>query len=679
MIQQPTALTNKFELEGNLPELQPGEASPPAYTPGTRPFYDLVKRGLAQAESSGNQYAEAPNSSAHGKYQFLDATREGVMPGIGRDQFLTRLDLQEEAMDRLLQQNLDYASNKGVKVNEMSPADAAGMLWAMHLKGANEGLKTATNVNFAGKGDPNGTTPRAYYNKGRMEFMKAAGISIEDNSLDSTEQASLFNAKGNRVIAARLTSPEQPVVWSEYYNKVVDGAMQQTTMGQAKTTYGVLGEALERINKTAGTQYALADVVPHMKKGALGSIFGENYMAFAFGPQLADTQTKFNRLLETIRANQPGIKLPYKSFEDLKPSILEQMKVKETEAAQANAESGWIQRIMGFGAEAATYMASGLPEAMSTLLGGVAGGGVQTAAIIPGAVVRGALQGASIAPVQGEVQATASELGDKEAGLARGAANVGIVAAGSAVLDAGISMLKQLLHIRAPLKAPNQGKIHTEEGAKELAKAADEAGVNSPDLDHIATVHSQNPAGQGLEGAADLDTRLTKAATDLAHDQPISVVPDAAPVPKLEIQMTQTESTFNKMLSELDGNLAKQYKADLPQLRLYQEQASTVSTEQFRNTVKSPTTPVVAPMQQMLKKMESDLQVERTAYELPKEFDKYNQILSQQVADNPDRMMLTINRDGMEIEMSVGQFQGEVKAQASFLKELSSCITGGLV
>lgn len=137
----------------------------------TTPYYNQdefkqkVKDIIASKESkgSGDYQAQAPNSSAAGRYQFLDATRNKILPGISRDDFINNPDIQEVGMDKLMDSNINDFKNAGINVDNVQPQNLAGMLMAAHLRGSRAGINAYQDPDYQGIPDPNGTLPRSYY------------------------------------------------------------------------------------------------------------------------------------------------------------------------------------------------------------------------------------------------------------------------------------------------------------------------------------------------------------------------------------------------------------------------------------------------------------------------------------------------------------------------------------
>lgn len=134
---------------------------------------DVVKNSLARAESGGNYKAQAPNSSAAGKYQFIDGTRQMFFPNSTREEFKNNPQMQEDAMNKLMESNKNDLKNRGVDVNNIAPEDLSGALHASHLRGSGAGYHALMDANYIGEPDANGTTPRNYFNRGRQAYLTA--------------------------------------------------------------------------------------------------------------------------------------------------------------------------------------------------------------------------------------------------------------------------------------------------------------------------------------------------------------------------------------------------------------------------------------------------------------------------------------------------------------------------
>ncbi len=127
---------------------------------------------LISTESGGNYQAQAPNSTAKGRYQFLDGTRQSIcnkypVPCVDANTFLNCPDLQDAYFGYLVKDQIQENQNRGnfnyvgqtiggVEVTE------SGIIAATHLKGGfavQQWLQSGGSVNGA---DPNGTTVSKY-------------------------------------------------------------------------------------------------------------------------------------------------------------------------------------------------------------------------------------------------------------------------------------------------------------------------------------------------------------------------------------------------------------------------------------------------------------------------------------------------------------------------------------
>lgn len=140
----------------------------------TEMFSEGLKSALAEIESGVKGYAaQAHNSSAAGKYQFLDATRKSLLPGVSREEFINTPALQERAMDLLIQDNINNFKNRGIDVDSIDPSDLTGLLFAAHLRGPSQAAAVYRDRSYQGIPDPNGTTPRSYFDRGKSTYENA--------------------------------------------------------------------------------------------------------------------------------------------------------------------------------------------------------------------------------------------------------------------------------------------------------------------------------------------------------------------------------------------------------------------------------------------------------------------------------------------------------------------------
>lgn len=158
--------------------------------PDSPAFLDKVKNIIASRESGGNgdYSAISPNSSALGKYQFIDDTRNAIMPGVSRQEFLNNPDIQEQAMNNLMLNNENTFKNNGIDPNSVKPDDLAGMLMAAHLRGPQAGIAAYQNANYQGDPDANGTLPRDYYDYAKNSFNNGQFDSGPDFKSMNTDQ-----------------------------------------------------------------------------------------------------------------------------------------------------------------------------------------------------------------------------------------------------------------------------------------------------------------------------------------------------------------------------------------------------------------------------------------------------------------------------------------------------------
>ena len=76
-----------------------------------------ISAKIAGAESGGNYKAKNPDSSAYGKYQFIDATWIDAQKALGRPLDRNSVKDQEDAQAWLLAFNTKYLKKKGIEPN----------------------------------------------------------------------------------------------------------------------------------------------------------------------------------------------------------------------------------------------------------------------------------------------------------------------------------------------------------------------------------------------------------------------------------------------------------------------------------------------------------------------------------------------------------------------------------
>lgn len=178
---------------------------------------DVVRNSLAKAESGGNYKAQAPNSSAAGKYQFIDGTRQMFFPDSTRQEFKNNPQMQEDAMNKLMESNKNDLRNRGVDVDNIAPEDLSGALHAAHLRGSGAGYHALMDANYIGDPDANGTTPRSYFNRGRQAYLNAVNTaqskqnSEYDDLVSHAESLLSDQSTPTNPVMQNVNYPQQPL------------------------------------------------------------------------------------------------------------------------------------------------------------------------------------------------------------------------------------------------------------------------------------------------------------------------------------------------------------------------------------------------------------------------------------------------------------------------------------
>ncbi len=111
------------------------EPAPTTSSVGTHANIDLEK--IAKVESNGKYNAQNPNSSAYGKYQFIDSTREAVAKKYNISNPKSEQG-QEEAMRHFTNENTKILKNNKLPVNTLTA-------YALHQQGGSGGIQLLTN------------------------------------------------------------------------------------------------------------------------------------------------------------------------------------------------------------------------------------------------------------------------------------------------------------------------------------------------------------------------------------------------------------------------------------------------------------------------------------------------------------------------------------------------------
>lgn len=114
----------------------------------------LIKPGITTSYAS---------LGAEGQKALLNNPDNWTIPG-GKQAFLNNPELQDQAFNKLANQNYSYLSKKGVIDGDTPPGDVAGYLTAAHLKGAGNAAKLANGTITR---DANGTPTSEYFALGK--------------------------------------------------------------------------------------------------------------------------------------------------------------------------------------------------------------------------------------------------------------------------------------------------------------------------------------------------------------------------------------------------------------------------------------------------------------------------------------------------------------------------------
>jgi hypothetical protein len=187
--------------------------TPPAEGEGDRPGLDLegFKRRMRASESSGDDTATNPDSSATGRYQFIDATWIRLMSDLGLDIDLSRKevlalrldgDMQELAMDRFIEDNSQGLEASGL---EATPAT----LKLAHILGVTGAIKLLSAASNTPTAD---VLPENVIDANRRLFKdKTAGQVLQEMEASLTGEAPPITPSAADATAGRRTAGKSEV------------------------------------------------------------------------------------------------------------------------------------------------------------------------------------------------------------------------------------------------------------------------------------------------------------------------------------------------------------------------------------------------------------------------------------------------------------------------------------
>jgi hypothetical protein len=559
-------------LEGNADKSQqPVEQQGPDYSVGSPDFLQTIKNGLGISENAG-RYNTNPNvAGAMGKYQFIPARLQEL--GYSHvDQTNFTPQLQEEVMDKHLQDLISYGQSKGYITPTSQSQDVAGLIWAGHL-GGKGGIDDVV-AGRAGASDAFGTSTSAYYNKGQRKFsqaMLAKSLSDVDLGRQASGTALAYSTAGNI---------QPPTSSRELYNLALESTYSgDTILGRNDVRASTLASAIDQINKTSGVDFkAMMDKYSADQTNQRITTVGHTTMLQ--GPTEAQA---FDAVLKQLQAQQPNVKLPVASYNDILQQAGQTVKNLQTEYAAKQESATWSQWAAGLAGSFVGFMKDpfNLAAMAASTVAGPAGLGL-------GAIAgRAAITGLAEIPVQAGVQGESIRQGDEAAGVVAGATNVAAVTLGSAALDGVASSV-----IRGAKNLWNKGGSGTVEFSKTLQN--DTAGTIAPIQDRVqdmmgkyfeesGDVLKHAPMGDTPQGRYHLETSLDQAERLAVQNKPMFVLPDTAPTYFKTLQ-PETQAVIDGSLAGFDKEFQAVARQELSEFETWKKGAVT-GTEQEAVTV----------------------------------------------------------------------------------------------
>lgn len=483
-----------------LPE-DPQEAS--------RGFLKTIKDTLAQRESGNNYYAQSPNSSAAGKYQFIDSTRNMFAPDSTRESFLQDPQLQEDTMDKLLSANMSSFQKAGIDTDNMPKQDLAGLLWAAHLQGAGAATKLYQQ-GLDSSSDANGVTASNYFRSGSQAYLKSLQ--------NPTVQSSLFDAPGERVLAQYQGSGRLPVNTTDYILNSFGVSAQGTQRGNYKAVADQIDPILDKVASITGQRPDLGVTTTWDRLTQSQGIAGD---------PIQDLGKRFNSMISTVKSQYPDANLGAQNFSDVLNRAAKDMDMKQKEVDDQASQVSLLPRIGGEIAKAAAWMsdpmnmvlASGSAAAIAASAPALAATWLGSAAI--GAASTAFSTGAQQHVLQSEHEDLGQPHGVGEALHETGEAAIG-GAVGGLIGHAGGKILSALFGKKAITEIHTD--LNTGKG-DELAKTITENGGDASAIQRISDTLKENPAGNTTDALPGLTIKTDKIYTDIMQGKQPSPLP----------------------------------------------------------------------------------------------------------------------------------------------------------
>lgn len=461
-------------------------------------FLANIKQGLAARESGDNYGAQSHNSSASGKYQFIDSTRQQFAPDSTRESFLQNPQQQEQAMDSLMQANMGTFQNRGIDVNNIPKEDLAGLLYAAHLQGAGKAADLYQNGNDS-SGDANGVTAANYFNLGKKNYL-----------LSQNSGSNLVDAKGEKTLASTAGAAQLPFSNWDYIKDQFHATQQHQVQGNFNAVADQVNPILDEIKKKTGQSYDVGT------NGTFSSLVGG---ANIFGDPIGDVGKKFDALLAEVKNKNPELSLPVNSFSDVLDKAAKAMDAQDKLAESENGRVGFMPWIGGKIAEAAGWMADPVNLVGSAAIGAAVGatGGALAPAFagsLLGEVGLAGVTGAATEAIQQPLKRTErGELGQAQTNPLE---EIGETAAGFAAGTGVAGLIGKLFGMGAAKYAGKGVSTIAKEiqdspkGAENVAKLLDDTGGDADAIRSINDALSANPAGRSAEATEGMAVRLDK-------------------------------------------------------------------------------------------------------------------------------------------------------------------------